>query len=183
MIQVTPKRSVSMPKPGLHGDAASGSMTSAPSAEVISQIDLWRAAHQIPDNDVRPTGPVQHHIVEARAQHRLDATIAGESEAVVNWLGRIHQAVPATVEDPATIRVARECAEADPDGSWLPEHVLYEAQRALPDDHKADALRYRLAMWLNPVWETVTAKQMPQHDPRHDHPRSIDHHRNPGIGI
>jgi hypothetical protein len=87
-----------------------------------------------------PTGPVQHHIVEARAQHRLDATIAGESEAVVTWLALIHQAVPATVEDSATIRVARECAEADPDGSWLPEHVLYEARRALPADHKADAL-------------------------------------------
>jgi conjugative relaxase-like TrwC/TraI family protein len=160
-----------------------GALIHPPSPDVITQIELWRAAHQIPDNDLRPTGPVQHHIVEARAQHRLDALIAGESEAVVTWLGLIHQAAPATVEDPATIRVARECAEADPDGSWLPEHVLYAARRPLPDDHKADALRYRLEMWLHPVWETVTAKQMPQHDPRHDHSRSIDHHRSPGIGI
>jgi hypothetical protein len=160
-----------------------GALIHPPSPEVIAQIELWRAAHQIPDTDLRPTGPVQHHIVEARAQHRLDALIAGESEAVLNWLGLIHQAVPATVEDPATIRVARECAEADPDGSWLPKHVQHEARRPLPDDHKADALRYRLEMWLHPVWETVTAKQMPPHDPRHDQPRSIDHHRSPGIGV
>jgi hypothetical protein len=117
-----------------------------PSQEVATQIELWCAGHQIPDTDLRPTGPVQHHIVEARAQNRLDALIAGESEAVVTWLGLIHQAVPDTVEDPATIRVARACAEADPEGSWPPEHVLREARRPLPDDHKADALRYRLEM-------------------------------------
>lgn len=146
-----------------------GALIHQPSPEVITQIELWRAAHQIPDTDLRPTGPVQHRIVEAREQHRLDALVAGESEAVVTWLGLIHQAVPATVEDPATIRVARESAEADPDGSWLPEHVLHEARRALPDDHKADALRYRLEMWLRPVSEAVTTMQGRAHEPRHPH--------------
>ena len=142
-----------------------------PSPEIIAQIELWRAAHQVPDNDLRPTGPVLH-LVEARSQHRLDGLIAGESEPVLNWLEWIHEAAPATVEDPATIRVARECAETDPDGTWLRAHVQAAAGRSLPDDHKADALRYRLEPWLNQVWETVTPQplrhDLPHHTPRHD---------------
>ncbi len=141
-----------------------------PSRDVITRIELWRAAHQIPETDLRPTGPEQHHLVEARAQHRLDGLIAGESEQVLNWLGWIHEAVPATVDDPATIRVARECAEADPEGAWLRTHVQQETSRPLPDDHKADALRFRLEMWLHPVWETVSSAQLPRHDPRRDLP-------------
>ena len=49
------------------------------------------------------------------------------------------------------------------------------------DDHKADALRYRLEPWLNQVWETVTP-QPPRHDPRRD----VHHHtprHSPGISI
>lgn len=96
--------------------------------------------------------------------------IAGESEQVLNWLGWIHEAVPATLDDPGTIRVARECAEADPEGAWLRTHVQQEASRPLPDDHKADALRFRLEMWLHPVWETVSTAQLPRHDPPRDLP-------------
>ncbi len=152
-----------------------------PSPEIVAQIELWRAAHQVLDNDLRPTGPVQHHLVEARTQHQLDGLIAGEAEPVLNWLEWIHEAAPSTAEDPATIRVARECAEADPDGSWLRAHVQAAAGRSLPDDHKADALRYRLEPWLNQVWETVTP-QPPRHDPRRD----VHHHtprHSPGISI
>lgn len=109
-----------------------------------------------PTTTSAPTGPVQHHLLEARTQHRLDGLIAGEAEPVLKWLGWIHEAAPTTIEDPATIRVARECAEADPDGTRLRAHVQAATGRALPDDHKADALRYRLEPWLNQVWETVT---------------------------
>jgi hypothetical protein len=152
-----------------------------PSPEIVAQIELWRAAHQVPDNDLRPTGPAQHHLVEARSQHRLDGLIAGEAESVLKWLGWIHEAAPTTVEDPATIRVARECAEVDPDGTWLRAHVQAAAGRSLPDDHKADALRYRLEPWLNEVWETVTP-QPPRHDPRRDVHQHTPRH-SPGISI
>ena len=59
---------------------------------------------------------------------------------MLKGLGWIHEAAPTTIEDPATIRVARECAEADPDGTRLRAHVQAATGRALPDDHKADAL-------------------------------------------
>ncbi len=126
-----------------------------PHAETVAEIEVWRAAHGIPDTDLRPTGPARHHVPEAREQHRLDALLAGKSEAVLAWLERIQQAAPDTVGDPSLIRAAREFATADPDGSWLPEHLAEEAGRPLPDDHKVDALRYRLEEWVNPTWETV----------------------------
>lgn len=82
------------------------------------------------------------------------------------WLDRIRQAAPDTVGDPSLTRAAREFAAADPDGSWLPEHLENEACRPLPDDHKVDALRYRLEHWNIPNWETV--EPTPIHDPRRD---------------
>ncbi|HEY5179944.1 MAG TPA: hypothetical protein VIJ07_09280, partial [Dermatophilaceae bacterium] len=90
----------------------------------------------------------------------------------------IREAVPATAEDPGTIRVARECAKVDPAGVWLPRHLREQTTRPLPDDHKADALRYRLEKWLNPVWKNdrernsmrnplrVAPKPTPSHSPR-----------------
>ena len=149
-----------------------------PMADVIADIELWRAAHRIPDSDLRPTGPIQHHLLEARAQHRLDDLLAEESEPVLNWLTWIREAVPATAEDPGTIRVARECAKVDPAGVWLRGHLRGQTARPLPDDHKADALRFRLERWLHPVWKSgrgrnsgreplrAVPKTTPSHSPR-----------------
>ena len=83
----------------------------------------------------RPTvGVGQHHLVAARSQRRLDSLIAGESEAVMAWLNRIHQAAPGTIEDPATIRLARECAAVDTKGRGLPKHLAAAAREPLPDE-------------------------------------------------
>ncbi len=161
----SPTTPASRSRPTESVPAWAAALVRPPSPEVIGQIELWRAAHQIPDSDLRPTGPVQHHLLEARAQHRLDALIAGESEPVLNWLSRIHQAAPGTIEDPATIRLARECAEVDPDGHSLPRHLEHALRRPLPDDHKADALRYRLEAWLHPVWEIVRTADAPSRFP------------------
>ena len=159
------------------------SLVEPPTADTLAQIEVWRAAHAIPDSDLRPTGPAQHHLVAARSQHRLDSLIAGESEAVLAWLDRIHQAAPGTIDDPATIRLARECAAVDPKGRGLPKHLAAAAQEPLPDDHKADALRYRLEPWLVEVWETYYPPQQAHTDPRRHEPIPLSPHRSPGIGI
>lgn len=143
---------------------------------------MWRAAHAIPDTDLRPTGPAQHRLAEARYQRQLDSRIAGESVPVLDWLERIHQAVPGTIDDPATIRLARECAAIDPSGRDLPHRLTQAARHPLPDDHKADALRYRLEPWLNEVWETWPGQ--PAHpQPRRHEPPAPSHDRTPGISI
>jgi hypothetical protein len=154
-----------------------------PAPDTIAQIEVWRAAHGISDDDLRPTGRPEQHLVEARAQHRLDSLIAGESEPVLAWLNRIHQVAPGTIEDPATIRLARECAAVDPDGRDLPEHLIQAARRPLPDDHKADALRYRLEPWLDQVWETVWPPQHDDRDRRRQPAPSLHPHHSPGSSI
>ncbi len=154
-----------------------------PAADVVAQIEVWRAAHEVPDTDLRPTGPAQHHLAEARSQHHLDSLIAGESEAVLAWLNRIHQAAPGTIADPATIRLARECAAVDPKGRGLPKHLAAAARKPLPDDHKADALRYRLEPWLVEIWETYWPPQQAHTDPRRHEPIPLSPHRSPGISI
>ena len=140
-----------------------------PDADVIAEIEVWRAAHHVPESDLRPTGPARHHLTEAREQHRLNALLAGESSSVLAWIDRIQQAAPDTIGDPSLVRAARECAATDPDGSWLAERLRDETRKPLPDEHKVDALRYRLDAWINPTWEIVDPKA--GHDPRHDEHR------------
>jgi conjugative relaxase-like TrwC/TraI family protein len=153
-----------------------------PAPDTLAQIEVWRAAHAIPEADLRPTGAAQHHLVEARAQRQLDGLIAGESVPVLDWLERIHQAAPGTIDDPATIRLARECAAIDPEGRHLAQRLAQAARQPLPDEHKTDALRYRLEPWLNEVWETWP--RQPAHpQPRRHEPPSPSHDRTPGIGI
>jgi len=153
-----------------------------PAADVVAQVEVWRAAHAIPATDLRPTGPAQHRLAEARSQRQLDSRIAGESVPVLDWLERIHQAVPGTIDDPATIRLARECAAIDPSGRDLPHRLTQAARQPLPDDHKADALRYRLEPWLNEVWETWP-RQPAHRQPRRHEPPAPSHDRTPGISI
>ena len=65
----------------------------------------------------------------------------------------------------------------------FPDHLLQAARRPLPDEHKADALRYRLEPWLNEVWETVWPPQQGRTNPRRHEAPSLSPHRSPGIGI
>jgi hypothetical protein len=102
---------------------------------------------------LRATGPVRNRALESLAQRGLDDLIAEESEPVLNWIRWIHEAAPTTVKDPGTTRLARDCARVDPDGARLRVHVEREAYRPLPDEYKADALRYRLERWLKPAWK------------------------------
>ena len=168
------------------------SLVEPPTANTLAQIEVWRAAHQIPDTDLRPTGPAQHHLVEARSQHRLDSLISGESEAVLAWLNRIHQAAPGTIEDPATIRLARECAAVDPKSRGLPKHLAAAAREPLPDDHKSRrtaiparalarrGLGDRLAATTRPHRPPPPRADTPESSPkpRHRHLTPTARHRN-----
>ncbi|MGC3954350.1 MAG: AAA family ATPase [Propionicimonas sp.] len=176
IISLTGQTRDSSRSPG-SAPAWAAALGTPPNSEAVAEIEVWRAAHHVPSNDLRPTGHARHRLAEAREQHRLDALLAGESEAVLAWLDRIQHAAPDTIGDPSLIRAARECAAADPDGTWLVKHLQDEARRPLPDDHKADALRYRLDQWTNTFWETVEPK------PIHDHRRDEHRPSRPDRGI
>jgi len=118
--------------------------------------------------------------MESLAQRGLVDLIAEESEPVLNWIRWIHEAAPATVKDPGTTRLARDCAQVDPDGTRLRVHVQREADRPLPDEHKADALRYRLERWLKPAWKESGQATPPRRTS--EAPPELTQRRSAGIG-
>jgi AAA domain len=52
---------------------------------LVGDLAIWRAAHQIPDGDTRPTGPVRHRPAEARVQQLLDAQVDAVDAAGRRW--------------------------------------------------------------------------------------------------
>ena len=165
--------------------AWAAALAQPPDRQAIADIEIWRAAHQLPDTDLRPTGPGRTHLAEARIQHRLDGELAAEPVEVLNWVDRIHAAFPDTAGDPSVLRTARACAKADPDGEWLPEYLQVEAQHPLPDEHKADALRSRLDIWLRPAPAEYIepTRSLRITDPHRNQPSPLPgKHPTPGIG-
>ena len=47
-----------------------------PPAQVVGDIEVWRAAMGVGPDDRRPTGPVQRHKAARRWQRRLDEAVA-----------------------------------------------------------------------------------------------------------
>ena len=65
-------------------------MTSSPN------VSVWRAAQQIPDTDLRPTGPPQLDKAPALYQRHLREQIAGNTEpAITEWGPLLHDLSPA----------------------------------------------------------------------------------------
>ncbi|MEA5052333.1 MAG: hypothetical protein VB093_02655, partial [Propionicimonas sp.] len=151
-----------------------------PSRDVLADIEIWRAARQVADADLRPTGPVCKHVQEARVQHRFNGRLAKEPDVVLDWVERIHNAYPDTIDDPALLRTARACAKADPHGEWVPNRLLGPARAPLPDEHKADALRARLDSLLTPERIDPDESRSAPGRERHEVPLSRQTRR-PGI--
>ena len=67
---------------------------------LVADIQQWRAAHQTPDTDLRPTGPPQHSAAERTAQQRLDHALQTSQTGIREWLPKITTAAPACTGDP-----------------------------------------------------------------------------------
>lgn len=154
--------------------------------ELVANIQLWRAARDVPDDDLRPTGPDATNPAERRTKRDLDQRLHTAQAGIREWVPRIVQAAPATVADPhLPVLAARLAGLADRRHDV--DSLLQRAatQGALPDDHPADALGYRITGLIKTqrqaegrIWETVTPTT-PR--PYPEHPRSRGHDR--GISI
>ncbi len=159
----------------------------------IADIEIWRAAHLVPDSDLRPTGPAQHHPAEAAVQHLLDLDIQGAALDVTHWTSQASLAAPAVACDPDLVVLGMRLARLAGTRSDI-ALLLADAARqgALPDDRPAAALGYRVtalaATTAEPdidVWEVI------QSPAPADRARSFEHQmpppahhpdRGPGIG-
>ena len=113
--------------------------------DLLGDLAVWRAANAIPDSDHRPTGPTQPVKANAVWQHDLDTRLGDSTTATLaDWTSLIHTLVPAARRDDYTPQLAEHLADLARAG--IDAHTLLHTTTgvALPDDHAASALWWRI---------------------------------------
>jgi len=137
--------------------------------DLVADIQLWRAAHTIPDSDPRPTGPARHTPAERDTQRRLEHQLTAAHAGIREWTPRILSAAPSLTDDPRLpVLAAQLAALAETRHDTL--RLLHAAAGMgdLPDDHPADALGYRITDLTaretarTPRWETIRPTDRPR---------------------
>ena len=155
---------------------------------LVADIQQWRAAHQTPDTDLRPTGAPQYSGAEHDAQRRLDRALETSQAGIREWLPKITAAAPACAGDPTLPAFAAHLANLARHRPELEQQLAHAAGLGpLPVEHAADALRYRITDLIHQEDEMArreAARIMrahqphpqpppPMHRPRHGHDRGI----------
>ncbi|PKQ22667.1 MAG: transfer protein Tra, partial [Actinobacteria bacterium HGW-Actinobacteria-5] len=129
------------------------SWASAPPASLVTEVEVWRAANNIPTTDLRPTGEPQHDAAGHRYQQRLDHQLhASQTAALDEWHDTLAAISPALLADDFAPTLARRLAQLT--GSGINPRSLIDtaaSQGPLPDDHAAAALWWRMARHLTPA--------------------------------
>jgi hypothetical protein len=129
-------------------------------AELIADIQVWRAAIQADPSDLRPTGPLQLGNATRIFQQQLDKRLAAaDTRSESRWRQLLAAEIPAVAADPFLPELAERLnnlARAGFDASLLVRSAA--AAGPLPDDHPAAALWWRL---LNQLPQTPNPKSAP----------------------
>ena len=156
---------------------------------LIADIQQWRAAHQTPEADLRPTGAPQPSAAERNTQRRLDHALHTSQAGIREWLPKITTAAPACVGDPGLPALAAHLAHTSQRRPRLDALLTTAAGLGpLPTDHPADALHYRITILIQQQVEmeyhealTITQAHRPISEPPTTH--RPDRDRNRGISI
>ncbi|WP_141845267.1 MobF family relaxase [Humibacillus xanthopallidus] len=139
---------------------------SRPHPDVLADVQVWRAATQVPEQDRRPTGPPQPQKAAALWQRRLTTALHGtRAPALQEWEHVLHAASQGVRRDDFTPILAERLAamsRAGLDARGLLRRATVVG--ALPDDHPAAALWWRLSRHVSPA---VAAD--PEHRADHQH--------------
>jgi DNA primase catalytic core len=124
--------------------------------ELITDLAVWRTAHDVADTDHRPTGPRQPATADARAQRVLDRRTAralGNPEgATSRWRPVVASLDPRISSDPYWPTLADRLSAADRAGIDVTALVkAIGVERPLPDEQPAAALWWRLSAHLSPA--------------------------------
>ncbi len=136
--------------------------TWTPSTATVCDVEVWRAATGVDPADLRPTGERQHTAASLRHQKKLDRRLHEDrSPALAEWGPLLRQLAPTISTDPYLPQLARRLAHLSSQGVAV-RTLLTQAVDvgALPDDHPAGALWYRLSRDLD-----HTQRAAPDHDP------------------
>ncbi|WP_246371241.1 MobF family relaxase [Nocardioides pelophilus] len=128
-----------------------------PEAATVADVEVWRAAMQVPGDDRRPTGAPQLQKASATWQRRLNRAVTGDhTPALKEWRQLLYSLAPQVREDEFTPLLAERLAAMSRAGVTAHE-VLRSAAAPdhpagpLPDEHAAAALWWRMARHLTPA--------------------------------
>ena len=126
---------------------------SCPPMSLIADVEVWRAANQVPGTDLRPTGEPQRGGALARWQRHLTKRLATlDAAALDEWAPLLTGLDPQIGRDPYLSTLATRIARLSSAGVSI-RSLLHQAaaEGALPDDHAAAALWWRLSSKLTPA--------------------------------
>ncbi|KQY57638.1 MobF family relaxase [Nocardioides sp. Root140] len=124
-----------------------------PDDATLADVEVWRAAMQVPAGDRRPTGAPQLQKAAATYQRRLTRRITGDhTPALKEWRQLLHTVAPQVRNDEFTPLLAERLAAMSRSGIAAHQLLRSAANAApLPDEHAAAALWWRMARHLTPA--------------------------------
>ena len=153
-------------------------------AELIADVQVWRAATQVDPSDLRPTGPPQLGNAARIFQQQLDKRLAAaDTHADWQWRQLLATEVPSATADPFLPELEERLTNLTRAGFDATQLVRSAAAAGpLPDDHPAAALWWRILDQLpqTPNQEPATPEAVPatrrttttSHDKQRPLPRS-----------
>jgi conjugative relaxase-like TrwC/TraI family protein len=132
------------------------------SAELIADIQVWRAATQVEPSDLRPTGAPQLGDAARLVQQQLDKQLAAaDTRTESQWRQLVAVEAPSATRDPFLPELTERLSYLNRAG-FDATQLLRSAGAAgpLPDDHPAAALWWRILDQL-PQTQSATPKVVP----------------------
>jgi hypothetical protein len=113
-------------------------------AELIADIQVWRAANQVDPGDLRPTGPPQLGQATRAWQQQLDKRLAA-TDIQTDWRQLLATEALSATADPFLPELEERLSNLTRAG-FHATHLVRSAAAAgpLPDDHPAAALWWRI---------------------------------------
>jgi len=128
-----------------------------PETSTLADVEVWRAAMQVPVDDRRPTGAPQLQKASATWQRQLNRAVTGDhTPALKEWRQLLYSLAPQVRDDEFTPLLAERLAAMSRAG--VTAHQLLRTATApdhpagpLPDEHAAAAVWWRMARQLTPA--------------------------------
>ncbi|MFC3687274.1 MobF family relaxase [Aquipuribacter hungaricus] len=124
-----------------------------PPADVVADVEVWRAAMQVEPGDRRPTGPAQLQKAALTWQRTLQERVEnGRTPAVAEWGELLRSTAPAVTDDAFTPVLAEHLAGLSRAGIDARALLVDAAGLGpLPDDHAAAAMWWRISRHVSPA--------------------------------
>jgi hypothetical protein len=128
-----------------------------PPADLVAEIQVWRAAMQVEPADLRPTGSMQPSLLARKWQLRLDKQLmAADLAQDQQWTDFLAKRIPNVIKNSFMPSLVQSLENLDRAGFNAAALVRSAAAKGpLPDDHPAAALWWRILDELPPPQQAI----------------------------